>query len=64
MTGKLFFTADGAGEHLGPTYFRDFTAMPFGKLMVLLISSSWNACLFYFLALLHPPVKRYFTSPD
>ena len=23
MTGKLFFTGDEKGEHLGPTYFRD-----------------------------------------
>ena len=46
MTDKLFlFTAEGGGEHLGPTYFRDFALMLFAKIMVLLITSIWNACL-------------------
>ena len=36
MTGKLFFTADEAGEHPGNTYFRDFALIPSGKLMLLL----------------------------
>ena len=38
--------------------------MPFGKLMVLLITSIWNACLFHSLAWLHPPVEKYFAGPD
>ena len=37
ITGKYFFTADGAGEHPGPTYFWDFALMQSGKLMLLLI---------------------------
>ena len=39
MTRKLYFNADGAGEHPGPTYFWDFAPMSFGKLMVLRITS-------------------------
>ena len=57
MTAKLFFTEDGAGEHPGPTNFRDFALMPFGKLMLLLIPRTWNAYLFQFLAWLPPLVK-------
>ena len=64
MTSKLFFTADGAGERLGPTYFWDFASMHFGKLMVLFITSILNTCLFHFLVWLHPPFKKYFASPD
>ena len=64
MTGKLCFTVDGTGEHPGPTNFRDFTLMPFGKLMLLLIPCIWNAYLFQFLAWLPPLVKKYFTGPD
>ena len=37
ITSKLLFTEDGAGEHQGLTYFRDFAQMPFGELMVLFI---------------------------
>ena len=50
MTGKLFFTADGAGVHLGPTNFWDFALILFGKLMLLLIPCTWNAYLFQILA--------------
>ena len=57
MTGKLIFYGRWGREHLGPTYFRDFAPIPFGKLMVLLITSIWNTGLFHFLAWLHPPVK-------
>ena len=64
MTGKLFFTEDGAEENPGPTYFRDFTLIPFGKLMVLPIPCIWNVYLFHFLAGLPPPVKKYFADPD
>ena len=64
MTSKLFFTADGAGEHPGPTYFWDFDPKPFGKIMMLLINSIWNACLFLFLAWLHPPFKQYFAGSN
>ena len=64
MIGKLFFTADGGGKHPGPTYFRDFAPIPFGKLMVLLITSIWNVCLFHFIAWLHPHGKKYFPGPD
>ena len=64
MTGNCFFKADGAGDHPGPKYFQDFAPMPFGKLMVLLITSIWNACLFHFLAWLHHPVKKYSADPD
>ena len=46
MTGKLSLTSDGAGEHPGPTYFRDFTLMPFGKLMLLFTPCIWNAYCF------------------
>ena len=59
MTSKLFFTADGAGEHPGPTYFRDFAPMPLGKFMVLLYAykNAWNAleCLLVSLFSLPPP---------
>ena len=64
MIGQLFFTADGGGKHPGPTYFRDFAPIPFGKLMVLLITSIWNVCLFHFIAWLHPHGKKYFPGPD
>ena len=50
MTGKLFFTADGAGEHPGPINFWDFAPMSFGKLMLLLIPCIWYAYLFQVLA--------------
>ena len=50
MTGKLFFTADGAGKHPGTTNFWDFPPMSFGKLMLLLIPCIWNAYLFQVLA--------------
>ena len=36
--------------------------MPFGKLIVLLITSFWNVCSCHFLAWLHPLVKRYFAD--
>ena len=49
MTEKLFLTADGVGEHLGHTYFRDFSLIPFEKLVLLLIHWTWNAYLFYHL---------------
>ena len=45
-----FFTGEGRGGHLGPTYFRDLTAIPFGEHMVLLETCIWNAYLFHFLA--------------
>ena len=64
MTSKMFFMADGAGEHPGTTHLRDFTPMPFVKLMVLFITSILNASLFHFLAWLHPPFKKYFADPD
>ena len=64
MTSKLFFTADGAEKHPGPTYFRDLAQMPIGKLVVLLISSIWNTCLLHFLTWLHSPFKKYFAGPD
>ena len=60
----VFFTADGAGEHPVPAYFRDFVPIPFGKLMVHLITSIWNACLIQFLAWPHPPLKKYFAGPN
>ena len=50
MTGKLFFTVDGAEEHPGPTNFWDFAPMSFGKLMLLFIPCIWNAYLFQVLA--------------
>ena len=63
MSGKLSFTTDGAGEHLGPTYFWDFTLMPSAKLMLLLISCmGMLTCLTF--CLTPPPVKKYFVSPD
>ena len=61
---KLVFKEDAAGEHLGPTYFQVFAPMSFGKLMVHLTISIWNACLFRFLAWLHPPFKKYFAGTD
>ena len=48
MTGQLLFTEEWAGEHPGPTNFRHFALMPFGKLMFFLIPSIWNAYLFNF----------------
>ena len=54
MTSKK---SNGAGEHPRPTYFRDFAPMPFGKLMELLITSIWHACLFHFLTWLDSPFK-------
>ena len=50
MTKKLFLTVDGVGEHLGHTYFRDFSLIPFAKLVLLLIRWTSNAYLFYLLA--------------
>ena len=50
MTDKLFFRADGAGEHPGPANFRDVALTPSGKLTLLLIPCTWNAYLFQFLA--------------
>ena len=32
MTGQLLFTEEWAGEHPGPTNFRHFALMLFGKL--------------------------------
>ena len=64
MTSKLLFTEDGAGEHPGPTYLRDFAPVPLGKLMMLLITSKWNACLLHLLTWLLPPFKNYFAGPD
>ena len=64
MTGRLFFTADGAGEHSEPTNFRDFALIPFGKLTLLLMPCIWNAYLFQFLAWVPPPFKKYFAGPD
>ena len=64
MTEKLFLTAYGVGEHLGHTYFRDFSLIPFEKLVLLLIRWTWNAYLFYHLVWLPPSVKKYFAGPD
>ena len=64
MTSNLFFKTDGAEKYPRPIYIRDFAAMSFGKLMVLLITSIWNACLFHFLAWLHPSFKKYFAGHD
>ena len=50
MTVKILFTAGEAREHPGPTYFRDFALIPFGKLMLLLTHCIWNAYSFDFLA--------------
>ena len=53
VDAKKFFCVlrnilDFAGEHPGPTNFRDFALMPFGKLMLLLIPCIWNVYFFQF----------------
>ena len=62
MTSNLSTGARG-GEHPGPTDFWDFAPMPFGELMVLLITCIWNAYLLHILAWLSPPVKEHFADP-
>ena len=64
IISKLFFTADGAGVYPGPTYFRDFAPMPFGKRVVLLLTSIWNTSFLHFLAWLHPRFKKYFDGSN
>ena len=63
MTGKLFFTKDGAGEHAGPIYFRDFPnaiwetyGVPHTLHLECLLVSLFS--------LTPPPVKKYFAGPD